>query len=204
MTREIQPARVDTNRLREQVKHKYSEVALEPARGFHFHTGLPLALMLGYAAEDIDRVPAGIVASFAGTGNPFSMGRLAPGEHVLDLGCGAGFDTLIAAHQVGPEGTVVAVDMTEAMIDKVRRGAAQAGLSNVEVRDGYAEMLPVEDGTIDVLISNGVINLCPNKQRVMREISRVLRPGGRIQIGDVVLHRELPQDAREDIDLWAG
>jgi SAM-dependent methyltransferase len=204
MVDEVRSANVDTDRLREQVKQKYAEVALDPARGFHFHTGRSLALMLGYAEEDIDRVPAGIVASFAGTGNPFSMGRLAPGEKVLDLGCGAGFDTLIAAHQVGPEGSVIAVDMTEAMVDKVRRGAAQAGLTNVEVRDGYAELLPAEDGTIDVLISNGVINLCPDKPRVMREISRVLRPGGRVQVGDVVLHRALPQDARDDIDLWSG
>jgi SAM-dependent methyltransferase len=197
-------AKVNRDDLRAQIKDKYTEVALEPEKGFHFHTGRPLARMLGYPDEDIDRLPAGIAASFAGTGNPFSMGPLAPGELVLDLGCGAGFDTLIAAHQVGPTGRVIAVDMTEAMIEKVQRGAAQAGLTNVDVRAGYAELLPVEDGTIDVLISNGVINLCPDKPRVMREIARVLRPAGRLQVGDVVLHRELPQDARDDIDLWSG
>ena len=204
MEETLRPARVNNEHLREQVKQKYTEVALEPQKGFHFHTGSSLARMLGYSDAEIDSLPPGLVESFAGTGNPFSMGRLTPGENVLDLGCGAGFDTLLAARQVGPEGRVIAVDMTEAMVDKVQRMVAQAGLTNVDVRSGYAEQLPVESGAVDVLISNGVINLCPDKPRVMREISRVLRPGGRIQIGDIVLHKELPQDAREDIDLWSG
>ena len=204
MVDEVPPANVDNERLREQVKQMYTEVAHDPSRGFHFHTGRELAHMLAYPDEDIDRLPPNIVESFAGTGNPFSMGRLAPGETVLDLGCGAGFDTLQAAWQVGTEGRVIAVDMTEAMVDKVRRGVAEAGLHNVDVRPGYAELLPIDDGTVDVLISNGVINLCPDKPRVMREIWRVLRPGGRLQIGDVVLHQPLPQDARDDIDLWSG
>jgi SAM-dependent methyltransferase len=204
MVDEVRAANLNAQLLQEQVKQKYTEVALEPQKGFHFHTGSSLALMLGYPEAEIDSLPPGLVESFAGTGNPFSMGRLAPGESVLDLGCGAGFDTLLAARQVGPEGRVIAVDMTEAMVDKVQRMAAQAGLTNVDVRSGYAEQLPVESGAIDVVISNGVINLCPDKPRVMREISRVLRPGGRIQVGDVVLHRELPQDAKDDIDLWSG
>jgi SAM-dependent methyltransferase len=204
MVDEVRPANLNAQLLQEQVKQKYTEVALEPQKGFHFHTGSSLALMLGYPEAEIDSLPPGLVESFAGTGNPFSMGRLAPGESVLDLGCGAGFDTLLAARQVGPEGRVIAVDMTEAMVDKVQRMAAQAGLTNVDVRSGFAEQLPVESGAIDVVISNGVINLCPDKPRVMREISRVLRPGGRIQVGDVVLHHELPQDAKDDIDLWSG
>jgi SAM-dependent methyltransferase len=204
MVDEVSPAQLNAQRLQEQVKAKYTEVALEPQKGFHFHTGSGLALMLGYSEAEIESLPPGLVESFAGTGNPFSMGRLAPGETVLDLGCGAGFDTLLAARQVGTEGRVIAVDMTEAMVDKVQRMAVQAGLTNVDVRSGYAEQLPVESGAIDVLISNGVINLCPDKPRVMREILRALRPGGRIQVGDIVLHKELTQDAREDIDLWSG
>jgi ubiquinone/menaquinone biosynthesis C-methylase UbiE len=123
---------------------------------------------------------------------------------VLDIGCGAGFDTLLAARQVGPEGAVLAVDMTQAMIDKTRAGAERLGLANVTVREGFAEALPVEDGSVDVVISNGVINLCPDKLAVMQEVYRVLKPGGRIQIADIVVHKEVPQDAKDDIDLWSG
>jgi ubiquinone/menaquinone biosynthesis C-methylase UbiE len=144
------------------------------------------------------------VESFAGTGNPFSMGQLRPGETVLDIGCGAGFDTIIAARQVGATGRVVAVDMTPAMLEKAAAGAREAGLANVEFRQGLAEALPVDDGSIDVVISNGVINLCPDKTAVMQEVYCALKPGGRIQIADIVVHKELPQDAKDDIDLWSG
>jgi SAM-dependent methyltransferase len=204
MADEVRAAAVDTVQLRSQIQQKYTEVANDPAKGFHFHTGRELAHKLGYTDAEIDRLPANVAASFAGTGNPFAMGRLLRGETVLDLGCGAGFDTILAAHQVGPAGRVIAIDMTEAMVDKVQRGVRQAGLANVDVRNGYAEMLPVDDGSIDVVISNGVINLCPDKPRVMREVFRVLRPGGRIQIGDIVVHSPVPQEAKDDIDLWAG
>jgi SAM-dependent methyltransferase len=197
-------AKVDREQLRRQISEKYTDVALEPEKGFHFHTGRRLAKMLGYPDEDIDSLPASTVDSFAGTGNPFSMGRLNPGEVVLDLGCGAGFDTLQAAFQVGPTGSVLAVDMTPAMLEKTRQGARQMGLQNVEERQGYMEDLPVDDASVDVVISNGVINLTPDKVGVMREVYRVLRPGGRFQVGDIIVHKEVPQDAKDDIDLWSG
>ncbi|MBI5284675.1 MAG: methyltransferase domain-containing protein [Chloroflexi bacterium] len=204
MVQQVTPAKVDREQLRRQISEKYTDVALEPEKGFHFHTGRPLAMMLGYDAGDVDALPAPTVASFAGTGNPFSMGRLIPGETVVDIGCGAGFDTLQAAMQVGPSGRVIAVDMTIAMRQTTQKAALEAGLSNVDVRDGYAEELPVEDGTADVVISNGVINLTPDKAGTMREVYRVLKPGGRFQIGDIVVHKEVPQDAKDDIDLWSG
>jgi SAM-dependent methyltransferase len=204
MVDQVVAARVDRDRLRAQVSVKYTEVALVPEKGFHFHTGRPLAAMLGYDDADVDGLPAATVESFAGTGNPFALGRLRAGEVVVDVGCGAGFDTLLAARQVGPRGTVIAVDMTAAMREKLRAGADALGLTNVEVRPGYAEELPVASGSADVVISNGVINLCPDKLAVMREVYRVLRPGGRFQIGDIVVHRAVPQDAKDDIDLWSG
>lgn len=204
MTIEVTAARVDRDQLRAQVSAKYREVALEPAKGFHFHTGRRLARMLGYDAADVDHLPSATVDSFAGTGNPFSLGRLRLGESVVDIGCGAGFDTLLAARQVGSSGGVIAVDMTEAMLARTAAGASALGLSNVEVRHGYAEALPVESGAADVVISNGVINLCPDKLAVMREVERVLRPGGRFQIGDIIVQKVVPQEAKDDIELWSG
>ena len=202
--RGVQPAKVDREQLRQQIQAKYTDVALEPEQGFHFHTGRPLAAMLGYSDADVDALPASTVESFAGTGNPFSLGALRPGEAVLDIGCGAGFDTLIAARHVGPTGSVIAIDMTEAMLEKTRAGAAALDLRNVEARLGYAETLPVGDASIDVVISNGVINLTPDKVQAMREVWRVLRPGGRFQIADIIVHKEVPQDAKDDLDLWSG
>ena len=204
MVDQVLAARVDRERLRQQISAKYTDVALVPDKGFHFHTGRPLARMLGYAEADVNWLPATTVESFAGTGNPLSIEPLAEGETVVDIGCGAGFDSLLAARRVGPRGTVIAVDMTEAMREKARAGAASLGLTNVDVRHGFAEDLPVESESVDVAISNGVINLCPDKVVVMREIYRVLRPGGRFQIGDIVVHKEVPQDAKDDIDLWSG
>jgi arsenite methyltransferase len=204
MAQEVTAAKVDRDQLRRQISDKYTDVALAPEKGFHFHTGRPLAAMLGYDAADVDRLPAGTVESFAGTGNPFSMGRLRDGEAVVDIGCGAGFDALQAALQVGPHGRVIAVDMTVAMREKTKAGAAALGLRNVEVRHGYMEELPVDDASVDVVISNGVINLTPDKVGAMREVYRVLKPGGRFQIGDIIVHKEVPQDAKDDIDLWSG
>jgi len=204
MTTEVRPAAVDADTLRCQISDKYTEVAKTPEKGFHFHTGKPLALMLGYSEETLQTLPAGTVGSFAGTGNPFSMGELGSGETVLDIGCGAGFDSLIAARQVGSTGLVISVDMTPAMLGKAAAGAREAGIANIEFRNGFAEALPVENASIDVVISNGVINLCPDKMAVMQEVYRVLKPGGRIQIADIVVHKEVPQDAKDDIDLWSG
>ena len=197
-------ALVDREELRRRISDKYRDVALNPQLGFHFHTGRPLARMLGYPMDVVDQLPPGAIESFAGTGNPFLFGDLAPGETVVDIGCGAGFDSLIAARQVGPTGRVIAVDMTEAMREKARSGARELRFDHVEVREGFAESLPVADGTIDVVISNGVINLCPDKQAVFREMYRVLKPGGRIQVGDIVVHKEVPQAAKDDIELWSG
>jgi SAM-dependent methyltransferase len=186
------------------VQAKYTEVAECPEQGFHFHTGRPLAVMLGYPATWIDMLPAGAVESFAGTGNPFTFGALQPGERVLDIGCGAGIDSLIAARMVGPSGSVLGLDMTPAMLAKAARNAEAAGLTNVEFRQGYMEQLPVADNALDVVISNGVINLTTDKLAVMREVYRVLRPGGRFQIADIHVETAVPQDARDDIDLWSG
>ncbi len=204
MTTKIGVAAVDREELRARISEKYRDVAMNPALGFHFHTGAPLARMLGYPEALVAALPEGTVASFAGTGNPFLFGDLHPGETVVDIGCGAGFDTLTAARQVGPQGRVVSVDMTEEMRAKARAGAEALGLAHVDVLEGFAESLPVTDGIADVVISNGVINLCPDKQAVFREMYRVLKPGGRIQVGDILVHKEVPQDARDDIDLWSG
>ncbi len=204
MAETVVPARVDRSQLRSQIQDKYEDVATKPEEGFHFHTGKPLAAMLDYDPADVDWLPDGTVESFAGTGNPFSLGRLPEGATVVDVGCGAGFDTLQAARQVGESGRVIAIDMTEAMLIKTRVGATGLGLSNVEVRHGYAEDLPLPDETADFVISNGVINLCPDKMAVMSEISRVLKPGGRIQIADIIVQSAVPQDAKDDIDLWSG
>ena len=196
-TATVQPAKVHVLDLRQQVSDKYSEVALMPEKGFHFHTGSFLAILL-------DGLPSGTVESFTGTGNPFSMGELKPGETVLEIGSGAGLDSLIAARQVAPDGRVIGIDMTDAMLKKAAEGARQMGLTDVEFRKGFAEELPVEDESIDVVISNGVINLCPDKEAVMREVHRVLKPGGRFQIADIVVHTEVPQSATDNIDLWSG
>ena len=204
MTQQVTPAKVDRDRLRRGISDKYTEVALEPEKGFHFHTGRPLSVMLGYAAADVDRLPEPTVDSFAGTGNPFSMGEIKPGETVVDMGCGAGFDTLQAALKVGASGRVIAVDMTQAMRAKAAAGAAAMGLANVEVREGFLEELPVTDASVDVVISNGVLNLTPDKEAVMREVFRVLKPGGRFQVGDIVVHKDVPQEAKDDVELWSN
>lgn len=200
----VQAANVDRDRLRQGISHKYTEVALEPEKGFHFHTGRPLADMLGYPPAEYARLPQATVDSFAGTGNPFAMGDLREGETVLDLGSGAGFDLLQAALKVGPAGRAIGVDMTAAMREKAVASAKAMGLTNVDVREGFLEELPVEDASIDVVISNGVLNLTPDKEAVMREVYRVLKPGGRFQIGDIVVHIDVPQEAKDDVELWSN
>ena len=190
--------------LREQVREKYREVAADPHRTFHFHTGRPLAARLGYEQEAVDALPDRAVESFAGVGNPFSLRRLQRGERVVDVGSGAGFDSFIAAGQVGVSGTVVGVDMTPEMLKKSTATADRLGMGNVEFREGLAEQLPIEDGWADAVISNGVINLCADKKSVFEEIFRVLRPGGRLQFADIANGRPVPPEAMRDIDLWTG
>jgi arsenite methyltransferase len=195
---------VDQDALREQVRVKYREVAADPTASFHFHTGRGLASRLGYEAAAVDALPDGAVESFAGVSNPFSLRPLAPSEKVVDVGSGAGFDSFIAAGQVGPAGQVVGIDMTSEMLAKARQTAEALGLAHVEFREGFAESLPVEDAWADVVISNGVINLCADKQAVFAEIFRVLRPGGRLQFADIANGRPVPAEALRDIDLWTG
>ena len=203
-TSAIGMAAVDRDELRRRVSEKYRDVAVNPELGFHFHTGAPLARMLGYPDEAVARLPRGTVDSFAGMGNPFVFGDLAPGEVVVDVGCGAGFDTLLAANDVGPAGRVIAVDMTAEMRERASESSRALGFSHVDIRAGFAEELPVADEVADVVISNGVVNLCPDKQAVFREMFRVLKPGGRIQVGDILVHQEVPQEAKDDIELWSG
>lgn len=195
---------VEPEELRRQVRDKYREVATEPQRRFHFHTGRALAARLGYDSSSVDALSNRAVESFAGVGNPFSLRPLEAGERVVDVGSGAGFDSFIAASQVGAQGKVVGVDMTPEMLDKATATAASLGTGQVEFREGLAEALPVDDAWADVVISNGVINLCADKLAAFTEIRRVLRPGGWFQFADIANGRPVPPEARRDIDLWTG
>jgi arsenite methyltransferase len=195
---------LDIMQLREAIREEYDLVAREPERGFHFHTGRPLAHLLQYEDAWLDDIPESTIASFAGTGNPFSLGTLGPGEQVVDVGSGAGLDSLIAARMVGPTGFVVGVDMTPTMLDRARQSADACRLGNVEFREGYAEALPIPDGWADVVISNGVLNLMPDKAAALGEMRRALKPGGRLQIGDILVQKAVPESAKREIDLWTG
>ena len=201
---ETQGLPVDVEALRAEVQEKYRAVAVAPNDEYHFHTGRRLAAKLGYDPEVVDALPDVAVESFAGVGNPFSIRPLERGERVIDVGSGAGFDSFVAAHAVTPTGAVVGVDMTPEMLTKSRATAKQLGLTHVKFREGYAEALPVEDQWADVVISNGVINLCADKQAVFAEIRRVLRPGGVLQFADIANGRPVPPEALRDIDLWTG
>ena len=195
---------VDVDTLRTQVRTKYREVALDPHGQHHFHTGRPLAARLGYDTATVDALPDRAVESFAGVGNPFSLRQVQPGEHVVDVGSGAGFDSFIAATLVGSTGRVIGIDMTAEMLSKSRATAGELGFRHVEFREGLAETMPVETGWADVVISNGVINLCADKQAVFAEIFRVLRPGGTLQFADIANGRPVPIQAIRDVDLWTG
>jgi SAM-dependent methyltransferase len=189
--------------LKDEILRMYQEVADQPDSRFHFYHGREAAEMFGYEAAWLDRAPAGAVASFAGVGNPHLRSRLQPGETVLDLGSGAGLDAIIASWQVGPGGRVVGVDLNPSMCAKAQAHATTAGMQ-LECREGTMENLPVPDAAIDVVLSNGVINLSFRKRRVVEEIFRVLRPGGRMSITDIVSAKQLSQSIVNDPKLWAS
>ena len=195
---------VDVEELRSEVRAKYSAVVETPDAEFHFHTGRFLAAHLGYDPKVVDTLPDATIESFAGVANPFALRPLQPGEQVLDLGSGAGMDSFVAATAVGGDGRVVGVDMTPEMLVKSRRTAADMQVENVEFREGLIEALPVEDGWADVVIANGVINLCPDKRAAFDEAWRVLRPGGVLQFADIANGRPVPEEAMRHIDLWTG
>lgn len=195
---------VDVEVLRTEIQKTYTEVSTEQEKEFIFPTGRAWARELGYPEPALSRVPDASVESFAGVANHWLLGRAEPGEVVLDLGCGAATDLLIAAQMIGPEGRAIGVDMTDSMLDRARAGADAMGLGNVYLHQALIEELPLETGSVDLVISNGVIDLVPDKDAVFDEIDRVLLPGGRLQIADVVIHQEVSEDARKRIDLWTG
>ncbi len=195
---------LDVELLRSEIQRTYAAVSREPDRDFMFPTGRAWAQDLGYPADLLARVPEASCESFAGVANPFVLGALCAGEDVLDVGCGAGMDTLIAAQMVGPTGSVTGLDMTPEMAAKARRSVAEMKLGTVTIVEGSAERMPFADASFDVVISNGVIDLIPDKDAVFSEIMRVLRPGGRIQLADVTIQRPVSEEGRRNIDLWAG
>ncbi|MBD0328938.1 MAG: methyltransferase domain-containing protein [Thermoleophilia bacterium] len=194
---------VDVDVLKSEIRKTYASVSQEPERDFIFPTGRSWAEDLAYAPE-LAAVPETAVESFAGVANPFSLGRLEPGERVLDLGCGAGTDSLVASQMVGPEGRVTGIDMTPEMLAKARAAAAAMGAANVDFVEAEAERLPFGDESFDVVISNGVIDLIPDKDAVFAELFRVLEPGGRIQVADVTIQQPVSEEGRARIDLWTG
>jgi arsenite methyltransferase len=199
------PVDLDVLTLRREVTAMYGSVAAAPDGTFHFHRGPEYAARaLGYDAQALARLPTDVTARFAGIGNPHAIAPLPPGATVLDVGCGAGTDLLLAALQVGPKGAAIGIEMTEAMRAIASQGARICALVNVDVRDGDAVALPVDDRSVDVVISNGVLNLVPEKERAIAEMGRVLKPGGRLQIADITIGESLPDNVVRDIDLWTG
>lgn len=198
------PPEIFIETLRAEVAQEYARVAKYPENDFHFHTGRRLAGMLEYRDEWLEGLPEEAIESFAGTGNPFKMGGLYPNNRVVDAGCGAGLDSIIAANMVGDDGEVIGVDMTDAMIDKAMTNAQATRAKNVSFKRGFLEDLPVEDEWADVIISNGAINLAPDKDEVFRELNRVLKPGGLLQVADILVEKPIPDSAKQNIDLWAA
>ena len=197
-------APVDVEVLRAEIRRTYTDVSADERQEFIFPTGRAWAQELGYPEPELSRVPDATVESFAGVANHWLLGRAEPGETVVDLGCGAGTDLLIAAQMTGPTGRVIGVDMTSGMLDRAAASAGEMGLANVELHESLIETLPLESASVDRVISNGVVDLVPDKEAVFDEIDRVLRPGGRVQLADVVIHTEVSEDARARIDLWTG
>ena len=195
---------VDVDVLRDEIRKTYTDVSTAPEQEFIFPTGRAWAQELGYPEPELARIPQATVESFAGVANHWTLGRIEPGSVVVDLGCGAGTDLLIAAQMTGPTGRVIGVDMTPTMLERARQSATEMGLRNVELHESLVEALPLDDASVDVVISNGVIDLVPDKDAVFDEIDRVLRPGGRLQLADVIIHSEVSEDARSRIDLWTG
>jgi SAM-dependent methyltransferase len=195
---------LDTDALRTSIRAEYAAVASDPGRGFHFHTGRRLATLLGYGDELLTGISDDAIASMAGTGNPFALGPLAVRERVVDCGSGAGVDSLIAARLVAPGGWVIGIDMTPAMLEKAQAAAVAANVVNVEFRNGLLEALPVDDEWADIVISNGVLNLVPDKAAALGEMHRVLRPGGRLQLADILLSRPVSNESKKDVSLWTG
>ena len=195
---------VDVEVLREEIRKTYADVSTDQQRDFIFPTGRAWAQELGYPEPELSRVPDATVESFAGVANHWLLGRIEPGSVVLDLGCGAGTDLLIAAQMTGPRGRAIGIDMTASMLERARASADEMGFANVELHEGLIEAVALDDASVDVVISNGVIDLVPDKEAVFDEIDRVLRPGGRLQLADVVIHHEVSEDARKRIDLWTG
>lgn len=199
------PIDLDVASLRAEVQTMYSRVAASPTGEFHFHRGPEYAAtLLGYDAAELATLPPEVTSSFAGVGNPHAIDRIPAGSVVVDIGCGAGTDLLLAARRVGAHGRAIGVDMTEAMRARAVEGARTCGFTNVEIVDGDATRLGVADGSVDVVISNGVLNLVPDKRRAVAEMARALKPGGRVQIADIIIGEVLPDDALRDIDLWTG
>lgn len=199
------PVGFDVARLKREVRETYASVARDPDGKFHFHRGAEYAArLLRYDLAELKSLPEIATAPFAGVGNPFLMDSLSPGGAVVDIGSGAGMDCLLAGRRVGPAGTVVGVDMTEGMLERARTGANEAGLNHVRFEKADINSLPIDSGSVDVVISNGVVNLAPDKAALFTELYRVVKPGGRLQFADIVVGRELSEDARNDIDLWTG
>jgi len=195
---------VDRTALESKVKSMYSDVAANPHGEFHFEMGRAMAERLGYAVADLDRIPADAIDSFAGVGHFFHLAGLSPGERVLDLGSGSGMDSFIAAIRVEPGGSVVGVDMTDAQLEKAERLAREHQVANVTFRKAYIEDTGLDSQSIDCVISNGVINLAADKPRVFQEIARVLRPGGRLALADIITALPLPETVVCNADLWAA
>ena len=196
--------KLSAEQLRSEIKKEYAQVAIDPNKGYHFHTGCNAADIIGYDESLYAVLPAENVASFAGTGNPFMLGSINEGDVVVDVGSGSGFDSLIASRMVGPEGKVIGIDMTAEMLSKARAGAETMGAQNVEFREGLADNIPLPDETVDVVISNGVLNLSMDKVKTLREWARILKPGGRLYVGDILIDKKMPQSALNNISLWTG